>query len=154
MQCPFCQREEDKVIDSRETSDKTSIRRRRECLICKGRFTTYERIEPVPYVVIKKNGEKEPFDRNKLIDGILTACKNRPIDRETIDEIATKVQGKVYNDGGRREIPTTDLGQTVLEHLWQIDKVAYLRFVSVHQEFQNANQFVEVIKTMSSEAGA
>ncbi|MEW5767773.1 MAG: transcriptional regulator NrdR [bacterium] len=154
MRCPFCQREDDKVIDSRETSNKTSIRRRRECLVCGERFTTYERIEQMPYVVIKKNGEKEPFDRNKLIEGILTACKNRPVDRETIDELATKVQGQVYNDGNRREIPTRDLGRTVLEHLQQIDKVAYLRFVSVHQEFQDANQFVEVIRTISPEAGA
>lgn len=143
MRCPFCQHEKDKVIDSRETHDGVSIRRRRECFACGKRFTTYERLH---CMVIKKNGEREPFDQEKLARGISIACKNRPITLKEIHEITTAVRNKVLNNGSCREIKTTYLGETVLGWLHQIDKVAYLRFASVHHEFKDVNQFVDAVK--------
>jgi transcriptional repressor NrdR len=141
MRCPFCEHVEDKVIDSREVGEGSIIRRRRECLRCGRRFTTYEKIEKIPYIVIKKDGRREPFDRNKMIGGILKACAKRPVQIEVIENIVDNVESDLQNNP-TKEIETKKLGEVVMKNLWQLDKVAYLRFVSVHCHFESIDDFI------------
>src|SRR5207237_10937056 len=130
MKCPFCNHMEDKVVDSRETKEGDTIRRRRECLGCERRFTTYERIDEVPYMVIKKDGRREKFDRQKVLGGLLKACEKRPISMVRLSEMVNRVESKV-SDSPDREISTTEIGEHLMESLREIDKIAYVRFASV-----------------------
>ncbi|HEY8202949.1 MAG TPA: transcriptional regulator NrdR, partial [Actinomycetota bacterium] len=135
MRCPVCGHEEDRVVDSRTAEDGRAIRRRRECLACGNRFTTYERIEQAPLLVLKRGGDREPFDRNKLIAGIRQACKNRPVSPESIEALVDDVVEWVRGTGSG-VVPSADLGREVLERLRGLDEVAYLRFASVYKDFK------------------
>ncbi len=140
MRCPYCDSEEDKVVDSRLAEEGRAIRRRRECIGCGRRYTTFERAEEVPLLISKRNGEEEPFDRDKVIEGIHRACKNRPVSDAEILAIADDVEEAMRADV-RRPIPSAEVGREVLERLRLIDEVAYLRFASVYKDFQELNDF-------------
>lgn len=140
MRCPFCSHAEDRVIDSRMSEDGRSIRRRRECDSCRQRFTTYERIEEAPLLVEKRGGEREPFDREKVVSGISKASKNRPIDAEAIDKLVDDAVESLRAEGGN-VVKSADVGKEVLERLRVLDEVAYLRFASVYKDFQELNDF-------------
>ena len=140
MRCPYCDSEEDKVVDSRLAEDGRAIRRRRECIGCGRRYTTFERAEEVPLLIAKRSGEEEPFDRGKVIEGIHRACKNRPVSDMDILAIADDVEEAMRADA-RRPIPSAEIGREVLERLRLIDEVAYLRFASVYKDFQELNDF-------------
>jgi len=144
MRCPFCRHDETKVIDSRNSQD-YSIRRRRECLSCSRRFTTYERIEESPIKVIKKDGTRIPFDRNRIRAGIEKACYKRPISNDQIDKLVAEVESSIYEDG-LREIPSRQIGEMVFKALRDLDKVAFVRFASVYREFKDVNDFVDELQ--------
>lgn len=151
MRCPRCGHPDDKVIDSRPTDDGISIRRRRECMSCQERFTTYERIENMPLMVIKKDGSRQPFDRNKLINGILKSCEKRPVSIQQITKIVDTIERQQENSL-RREVSTRELGERVLQQLRNVDEVAYIRFASVYREFNDINSFFVEINSLTSEA--
>ena len=140
MRCPVCGHEEDRVVDSRTAEDGRAIRRRRECEACGNRFTTYERIEQAPLLMLKRGGAREPFDRNKLIAGIRQACKNRPVSPESIEALVDDVVEWVRGTGSGI-VPSADLGREVLERLRGLDEVAYLRFASVYKDFKELTDF-------------
>ncbi len=142
MRCPFCDFEESKVVDSRPTEEGGAIRRRRECLSCGKRFTTYEKIERVPVMIVKKDKTREPFDKEKLLRGLLRACEKRPIPFQVLDELATDVEMVVYNSL-EREITTNQIGELVMQRLKKIDDIAYVRFASVYRQFTDLNSFRE-----------
>lgn len=144
MRCPFCKNEETKVIDSRNSQD-YSIRRRRECLECSRRFTTYERIEESPIKVIKKDGTRVPFDRNRIRAGIEKACYKRPVSNEQIDRLVAEVEAAIYEEG-LRELPSRQIGELVFNALRDLDKVAFVRFASVYREFTDVNDFVDELQ--------
>lgn len=150
MRCPFCQIDNDRVIDSRTSEDAYAIRRRRECMGCNRRYTTYERMEELDLRVIKKDGVREPFDPAKIRDGISKACWKRPISTEQIDEVVTKLQNRIYNEF-EKEIASTQLGELIMEELRQLDQVAYVRFASVYREFTDAQDFVQEVEPMLKE---
>ncbi|MCU0239698.1 MAG: transcriptional regulator NrdR [Pyrinomonadaceae bacterium] len=147
MRCPFCGFLEDKVVDSRESKEGDSIRRRRECLKCTRRFTSYERIDEIPYMVVKKDGRRETFDRNKIMNGLLRACEKRPISavqlEQTVDEIEKQVQ-----DSPERELSTIKIGKSIMQRLKALDKVAYVRFASVYLEFEDVSEFMSELKDL------
>ena len=145
MRCPFCGHVEDKVVDSREVSGGDNIRRRRECLGCHRRFTTYESIETVPYRVIKKDERREKFDRDKLMNGLLKACKKRPVATAALNAVVEEVEAVLQNTPDR-EISTTDIGNLVMERLRVLDQVAYVRFASVYRQFGDISEFMEEVK--------
>lgn len=147
MQCPFCKENRDKVVDSREVNEGRMIRRRRECLECHRRFTTYERIEEMPYLVIKKDGRREEFDRKKLLGGILHACEKRPVEIEKIESVVDDIISTLY-DVNEREIPSMDIGEIVMEKLKTLDSVAYVRFASVYREFKDVDEFMQELQTL------
>lgn len=151
MRCPRCGHPDDKVIDSRPTDDGISIRRRRECMSCQERFTTYERIENMSLMVIKKDGSRQPFDRNKLINGILKSCEKRPVSIQQITKIVDTIERQQENSL-RREVSTRELGERVLQQLRNVDEVAYIRFASVYREFNDINSFFVEINSLTSEA--
>src|SRR5689334_25107833 len=130
MKCPFCGHENDKVVDSRESKEADSIRRRRECLKCEKRFTTYERIDEIPYMVVKKDGRREKFDRQKVLVGLLKACEKRPVSMPKLSEMVNRIESKV-SDAPDREISTTEIGEFLMAGLRDLDKIAYVRFASV-----------------------
>jgi transcriptional repressor NrdR len=140
MRCPYCANEEDKVVDSRNADDGRAIRRRRECLACGRRFTTFERQEEVPLLVRKRNGLEEPFDPQKIVDGVISACKNRPVTLAAIEELAEDVE-ETMRGLPTRPIPSDEIGREVLERLRDFDDVAYLRFTSVYKDFQELTDF-------------
>lgn len=140
MRCPYCDADEDKVVDSRIADEGRTIRRRRECLNCGRRYTTFERPEEVPIVVVKRSGEEESFDRDKIVEGIRRACKNRPVSEAEIEAIAEDVEEAVRASGAR-PVPSADIGLEVLERLRDLDEVAYLRFASVYKDFQELDDF-------------
>jgi transcriptional repressor NrdR len=140
MRCPFCNSEEDKVVDSRLAEEGRAIRRRRECLSCTRRYTTFERAEEVPLFVVKRNDVEEPFDRAKVAEGIKRATKNRPVTEAEIDAIAEDVEDAM-RDLGQRPVPSSEIGREVLERLRDLDEVAYLRFASVYKDFQELDDF-------------
>lgn len=140
MRCPYCETLEDKVVDSRLAEEGRSIRRRRECLTCGRRYTTFERTEEVPLLVRKRDGSLEPFDRAKIAEGIRRAAKNRPVTREEIEAITTDVEEKLRAEGGR-EVGFSAIGRVVLERLAEVDNVTYLRFASVYKSFQELDDF-------------
>jgi transcriptional repressor NrdR len=147
MKCPYCGYKEDKVVDSRATQEQFAIRRRRECLKCGKRFTTYEYIEEVSLMVIKKDGRREPFDRKKVLAGIIRACEKRPISMEKMEEIATQVERAIQKKTDR-EAPSSKIGELVMEKLKLLDDVAYVRFASVYRQFKDVSQFMSELKEM------
>lgn len=147
MVCPFCAHLEDKVIDSRESKEGESIRRRRECLKCGRRFTTYERIDEIPYMVIKKDGRREKFERQKVLNGLLKACEKRPVPVGSLASLIDEIEGKL-NDNADRELPASEIGEIIMERLEQLDKIAYVRFASVYRDFQDEEAFLSEIKTL------
>lgn len=147
MKCPFCNHLEDKVVDSRETKEGDTIRRRRECLACERRFTTYERIDEVPYMVIKKDGRREKFDRQKVLGGLLKACEKRPISMAKLSDLVNRVESKV-SDSPDREISTTEIGEYLMDSLRDMDKIAYVRFASVYRDFQDEQAFFNELKNL------
>lgn len=147
MKCPFCNYLQDKVVDSRETKEGDTIRRRRECLGCERRFTTYERIDEVPYMVIKKDGRREKFDRQKVLGGLLKACEKRPVSMGKLSEMVNRVESKV-SDSPDREISTIDIGEHLMDNLRDLDKIAYVRFASVYRDFQDEQAFFNELKNL------
>jgi len=141
VRCPFCGYKEDKVVDSRATAEESAVRRRRECLKCGKRFTTYEYIEEVSLLVIKKDGRREPFDRKKVLAGVIRACEKRPISVEKMEAIVTQVEHSIQKKGDR-EFPSSRIGEMVMEKLKMIDDVAYVRFASVYRQFKDVGQFM------------
>jgi transcriptional repressor NrdR len=140
-----CKIENTKVIDSRQGSDLRSIRRRRECLTCKKRFTTYERVEDYELVVLKKNGTIQEFDKGKIMEGMISACQKRNVSLEQIEEVVFLLEKELI-DSGRREVPSSEIGDLVIKNLYEIDKVAYIRFASVYRSFDNLEEFSEELK--------
>ncbi|NPA48435.1 MAG: transcriptional repressor NrdR [Thermodesulfobacteria bacterium] len=147
MKCPTCQHPETKVIDSRVSRDGAAVRRRRECLSCGFRFTTYERVEMQLPMVIKRDGRREPFSREKVIEGIRKACQKRPISMEEIEAFVNELERELM-EAGEREIPSTVIGERVMEKLHEWDDVAYVRFASVYRQFQDVNEFIEQIQQL------
>ncbi|MCA9187193.1 MAG: transcriptional regulator NrdR [Pirellulaceae bacterium] len=147
MRCPFCHADHDRVIDSRTSQDGVAIRRRRECLQCNRRYTTYERFEEIDVKVVKKNGVREPFNAEKLRVGLLKACWKRPISDEQIETVVANIQAEVVEDGDR-EIISQRLGDIVMAHLKQLDQVAFVRFASVYREFKDVRDFVDELEPM------
>lgn len=144
MKCPYCNAEDTKVIDSRPADDNSSIRRRRECETCHKRFTTYEKLETMPLMVIKKDDSREPYERAKIEAGIIHSCHKRPVSTQQIDKMIDEIENEVFNMG-EKEIPTTVIGEKVMKHLQDLDEVAYVRFASVYREFKDVNTFVDEI---------
>ena len=150
MKCPFCGYIESKVIDSRPTDEGSRIRRRRECLSCQKRFTTYEIIESVPLVVVKKDRSREAFDRNKLLNGMLRACQKRPVSIETLEAAVDDIEAQIQNSLDR-EVPASRIGEYAMKKLKDIDEVAYVRFASVYRQFKDINSFHEEINRLLDE---
>ncbi len=148
MRCPFCGHLEDRVVDSREAQEGQVTRRRRECLGCKGRFTTYERIEEVLPQVVKKDGRREAFDRRKILEGVVTACEKRPVSAEQIEALVAGVEREV-TDLGEREIPTSAIGESVMRRLRSLDEVAYVRFASVYRAFRDVGEFMAELERLA-----
>ncbi|MBB5218490.1 transcriptional repressor NrdR [Treponema rectale] len=152
MRCPYCGSLKDKVIESRTMANGGSIRRRRECCSCGYRFTSYERIEEKPFMVIKRDGRREPFDPQKLYKGIERALEKRPVPTSLIEQINDEIEDEAYQAGkSSREISTADLGELVLKRLYNVDKVAYIRFASVYKQFANLTEFVNEVKRLEME---
>jgi transcriptional repressor NrdR len=146
--CPFCGHIEDKVVDSREASQGASIRRRRECLECHRRFTTYERIETVPFQVVKRDGRREKFDRQKLLAGLFRACEKRALAAMSLEAIADEIEGIIQNSPDR-EVPTSTIGNIIMDRLKEMDQVAYVRFASVYRRFGDISEFIEEVKKLA-----
>ena len=149
MRCPFCNELEGKVVDSRSSKEGDCIRRRRECLNCNKRFTTYERIEEVAQMVIKKDGRREPFDRWKLKSGILKAVEKRPVGLDQVDALIDEIERELFN-ATDHEVPTSEIGEAVMAKLKRLDEVAYVRFASVYRQFKDLSEFMAELKTMLS----
>lgn len=147
LKCPYCGYEESKVVDSRSTEDDMSIRRRRECLKCNKRYTTYEKIEDIPILVIKKDSSREYFDKSKIISGLLKACQKRPVSRMQIEAIANDIEKQLSNQM-LTEVRSEYIGEMIMENLKEIDDVAYVRFASVYRQFKDINTFMEEIKNL------
>lgn len=145
MKCPFCGAENTRVIDSRPADDSSSIRRRRQCDVCDKRFTTYEKVETMPLVVIKKDNNREPYDRDKLQSGVLRSCHKRPVSVEQISKIVDEVENAIFNMEVR-EIPTSTIGELLMNKLEKVDPVAYVRFASVYKEFKDVDTFMDELK--------
>ena len=144
MKCPYCGKENTRVIDSRPTDD-SSTRRRRQCDECGKRFTTYEKVETLPLIVVKKDNNREPYDREKIVAGIVRSCHKRPISMKQINDMVDDIEGQIFNMG-EKEIPTTTIGSIVMDKLKDLDEVAYVRFASVYREFKDVNTFMDEIK--------
>ena len=145
MKCPFCAHLEDKVVDSRESKEGEVIRRRRECLGCGKRFTSYERIDQIPHLVVKKDGRRERFDRDKVMAGLIKACQKRPVPIRNLEIICDGVEA-IVQESPDREVPTTRVGEYVMEQLRDLDKVAFVRFASVYRDFKDVDQFMATLK--------
>jgi transcriptional repressor NrdR len=145
MKCPFCGHVEDKVVDSRESKEGEVIRRRRECLGCSKRFTSYERIDQIPHLVVKKDGRRERFDREKLLAGLMKACQKRPVPIKALETVVDQVEAMVQ-ESPDREVPTAQVGEFLMERLRELDKVAFVRFASVYREFKDVDQFMATLK--------
>ncbi len=149
MRCPFCGANEDKVIDSREAAEGSAVRRRRECLKCQRRFTTYERLEESPLLVVKRDGRREPFDRKKILSGILKACEKRPIPMDRMETIVDEVEREIGRQF-EKEVSSVEIGQKVMQRLAELDDVAYVRFASVYRSFKDINQFMKELRELLS----
>jgi transcriptional repressor NrdR len=149
MRCPYCGFEEDKVVDSRSSKEGQAVRRRRECLKCEKRFTTYEYIETVPFTIIKNDQRREPYDRQKLLGGIISACKKRPVSMEKIESVIDRLEDRIQKIGSS-EIPSKEIGTLVMDELYQLDEVAYVRFASVYRKFKDKGEFVAEVKGLAA----
>ncbi len=149
MRCPYCKKIQDKVIDSRESAEGVAIRRRRECLKCGRRFTTYERVEEVPLLVIKKDQRRELYDRNKVLAGVQKACEKRPVSREAQEKIVDDLE-KMLDEKYEKEVPSSALGEFIMDELINLDQVAYVRFASVYRQFKDINHFLKELKGLLS----
>ena len=145
MRCPFCQDAENKVIDSRESHEGSVIRRRRECLACKRRFTTYERVEELYPLIVKKDGRREAFDREKIVSGLKKACEKRPVSADQLEETVVAIE-RLLQGMGEKEVPSSVIGEEVMRRLQQLDEVAYVRFASVYLEFEDVSEFMTELK--------
>lgn len=152
MKCPYCEYFESKVIDSRPTDEGQAIRRRRECMKCGKRFTTYEKIEEVPIIIVKKDGNRQVYDRNKLLNGILKACEKRPVSIGTIERIVDDIERNLSSTL-EKEITSVEIGEMVMNKLKNVDEVAYVRFASVYRQFKDVNSFMEELKKILDENG-
>jgi transcriptional repressor NrdR len=150
MKCPFCGHLQDKVVDSREAREGDAVRRRRECLSCQRRFTTYERIDEIPYMVIKKDGRRERFDRGKVLAGLLRACEKRPVPMQNLEATVDEVESFVA-DAPNRERRSSEVGELIMNRLRQLDKVAYVRFASVYLDFKDVKEFMEELRSLLGE---
>jgi transcriptional repressor NrdR len=150
MKCPFCDFYETKVIDSRPTDEGQAIRRRRECIKCNRRFTTYEKVEEIPLIVVKKDGNRQAYDRNKLLTGIIRACEKRPVSMDTIEQMVNEIEKNLYNSM-EKEITSQYIGEMVMNSLKNIDEVSYVRFASVYRQFKDLNTFMDELKKMLDE---
>lgn len=148
MKCPFCQSSDDKVLESRENEDGEVIRRRRECQSCRGRFTSYERVEEKPLMVIKRDGRREQFSSEKLHNGLLKACEKRPVSVAAIEELVDWIEKELHREVGR-EVNSSRIGEMVMERLQGIDKIAYVRFASVYRKFEDVSEFIKHVKEIS-----
>ena len=146
MKCPYCGKENTRVIDSRPTDD-SSIRRRRQCDECGKRFTTYEKVETLPLIVVKKDNNREPYDREKIVAGIVRSCHKRPISMTQINDMVDDIEGQIFNMG-EKEIPTTTIGSIVMDKLKDLDEVAYVRFAAIYREFKDVNTFMSELKKL------
>jgi transcriptional repressor NrdR len=147
MKCPYCGHQDDKVVDSRSTAEESAVRRRRECLLCGKRFTTYEYVEDVGIIVVKKDGRRESFDRKKILTGVMRACEKRSVSIEKMEEIITSIERSLQKRG-EREVPSALIGQHVMDRLKQLDDVAYVRFASVYRQFKDVGQFMQELRTI------
>ncbi|MBR4098702.1 MAG: transcriptional regulator NrdR [Clostridium sp.] len=147
MKCPFCSHMESKVVDSRPADEGCSIRRRRECLSCHKRFTTYETMESLPLMVIKKDGSRQSFDRNKVLSGLIRACEKRPVPFSTLEEIVNEIELTLQNEL-EREVSSAEIGELVMERLKKVDEVAYVRFASVYRQFKDINTFMRELNKL------
>jgi transcriptional repressor NrdR len=145
VKCPFCSHLEDKVVDSRESKEGEVIRRRRECLSCSKRFTSYERIDQIPHLVVKKDGRRERFDREKVLAGLLRACEKRPVSMKSLEAVVERVEAMVH-ESPDREVAAEDIGELLMERLRELDKVAFVRFASVYRDFKDVDQFMATLK--------
>jgi len=152
MKCPFCGHQEDKVLDSRGVKDGEAIRRRRECIGCGRRYTTFEEIEELRVMVVKNDGRREPFDRTKVLRGMIVACEKRPVAMETLEAAADEIERSVY-DLGEREIESQRIGEMVVDSLRKVDQVAYVRFASVYRQFEDVGQFKEIVDVLDGRGG-
>jgi transcriptional repressor NrdR len=150
MRCPFCQDAENKVIDSRESHEGSVIRRRRECLQCKRRFTTYERVEELYPLIVKKDGRRETFDREKLLAGLKKACEKRPVSADQLEETVVGIE-RLLQGAGEKEVPSSVIGEEVMRRLHTLDEVAYVRFASVYRSFRDISEFMEELKDLLSD---
>lgn len=150
MKCPYCGFQESKVVDSRHSDDSTSIRRRRECLSCQKRFTTYETVESLPIVVVKKDSSRQSFDRNKILNGMVRACEKRPVSMAELEAVADEIE-QIIQNSLEREVSTTRIGELVMERLKPLDEVAYVRFASVYRQFTDINSFMTELKSLLAE---
>lgn len=149
MKCPYCGFEEDKVVDSRSSKEGTAVRRRRECLECSKRFTTYEYIENVPLTIVKNDQRREPYDRQKLMVGIISACKKRPVSMKKIESVVDKIENEITKLS-KTEIPSTEIGSLVMRELSELDDVAYVRFASVYRKFKDTEDFISEVKEIEA----
>ena len=152
MKCPFCGENQDRVVDSRESRDGATIRRRRQCLACNRRFTSYEEIEDIPYMVVKEDGSREKFSRQKLLGGMLKACEKRPVAVKRLEAVVDAAENMLHTSADR-EISTQGLGEFVMERLRELDQVAYVRFASVYRRFEDADAFRDVLETLPAAEG-
>ena len=150
MKCPYCGYQESKVVDSRHSDDSTSIRRRRECLSCQKRFTTYETVESLPIIVVKRDGTRQAFDRNKVMNGMLRACEKRPVPITMLEEAASEIE-QILQNSLEREVKTEEIGALVMERLKPMDEVAYVRFASVYRQFKDINSFMAELNKILEE---
>ena len=153
MRCPFCKRDDSKVLDSRESAEGTVTRRRRECLGCHKRFTTYERVEELMPLVVKKDGRREPYDREKLISGLQKAVEKRPVSMDQLEALVAEVEARVL-ERGEKEVPSSLLGEEVMRRLRTLDQVAYVRFASVYRSFRDIEEFMDELKGLLDDHGA
>jgi transcriptional repressor NrdR len=153
MRCPFCKRDDSKVLDSRESAEGTVTRRRRECLGCHKRFTTYERVEELMPLVVKKDGRREPYDREKLISGLQKAVEKRPVSMEQLELLVAEVESRIV-ERGEKEVPSSVLGEEVMRRLRALDQVAYVRFASVYRSFRDIEEFMDELKGLLDDHGA
>ena len=149
MKCPYCGNPDTKVSDSRPNDANTAIRRRRECLVCKKRFTTYEKLETIPLIVIKKDNNREPYDRMKIQNGVLRACYKRPVSAERLEKLVDDIENDIFSLG-TAEVKSTVIGEIVMDHIKEVDQVAYVRFASVYREFKDVNTFIDEIRKLTN----
>ena len=150
MKCPYCEFPESKVVDSRPTDEGQAIRRRRECIGCSRRFTTYEKIEEIPIIIVKKDGNRQTYDRNKLMNGMIKACEKRPVSMSTIEKMVDDIEKNLFNSL-ENEITSVEIGEMVMNKLKDVDEVAYVRFASVYRQFKDVNSFMEKLKKILDE---